>query len=99
MHARISRMKVSADKIDELTEGFQQRDLDNLKGQSGFKGATLMGDRSSGEVIGITYWESEGDLSSSEQAGEEARTHAAEAGEAGREPEVSRYEVTFDEMV
>jgi len=99
VHARVSRLKVSADRIDDLTQGFQESDLENLKGQSGFKGVTLMADRSSGDVIGVTFWESEDDLRSSEEAGEQARTRAAEAGQAGSQPQVERYEVVLDEMV
>jgi heme-degrading monooxygenase HmoA len=99
MHARVSRMSVSADRIDDMTRGFQDQDLENLKGQSGFRGVTLMADRSSGDVIGITYWDSEDDLRSSEDAGSQARQHAAEAGSASGEPNVERLEVVFDEMV
>jgi heme-degrading monooxygenase HmoA len=99
MHARVSRLSVSADRIDDLTRGFQDQDLENLKSQSGFRGVTLMADRSSGEVTGITYWESEDDLRSSEEAGSQARSRAAEAGSASDEPSVERLEVVFDEMV
>jgi heme-degrading monooxygenase HmoA len=59
----------------------------------------VSGDRSSGDVIGITYWESEDDLRASEEAGEQARTHAAEAGQSSGEADVARYEVVLDEMV
>ena len=98
MHARYSYLVVSPDKIDEVVTRPRDEQLPRIREQQGYKGFTVHADRSSGQVVGVSYWESEADLQASEEVGDEARRAAAEAGGASGEPRVQRFEVLFDDM-
>ena len=98
MHARHSTLQVSPEKVDAMLQQLRDEQLPLLKEQQGYKGFTVHADRSTGHVVGISYWESEEAMRSSEEAAERARREAAETGGASAEPEVSRFEVLFDDM-
>ena len=66
-----------------------------LREQSGFKGFTVLGDRSSGRVVAMSYWNSEGDMQASEEAVRESREGAAQVIGASA-PQVTHYEVLLD---
>jgi heme-degrading monooxygenase HmoA len=69
------------------------------RGQQGYKGFTILADRGSGKVLGISFWESEGDLQASDELGARARSAGAEAGGASSEPVREAFEVLFDDQV
>ena len=98
MHARHTALQVSPDKIDDMLARLREEQVPRFREQQGYKGFTVHADRSSGPVVGISYWESEGDLQASEEVGDKARSEAAETGGASAEPEVTRFEVLFDDM-
>jgi heme-degrading monooxygenase HmoA len=96
MHARMTVIEGSAERIDEVAGQVESDVLPLLRGQSGFKGFTVMGDRSSGRVIAMSYWSSEQDMEASENAVRESRQRAAEAVGATGGPQVEYYEVLID---
>jgi heme-degrading monooxygenase HmoA len=98
MHARVSTLTLDPAKLDEVIGQLEREDLDKLKATDGFRGMTLLVDRSSGKGIGTTYWDSEDAMKAAEQIGDETRRRAAEAG-GGGEPEVERFEVAIDTFV
>ncbi len=98
MHARHSNLQVSPDKIDDMLAKLRDEQLPKFREDEGYKGFTVHADRSSGRVVGITYWESEEAMKASEESANEARREAAETGGASAEPEVSRFEVLLDDM-
>jgi heme-degrading monooxygenase HmoA len=99
MHARFTTLQLQPDKIDDAVAGLEQTDIPMFKSLDGFKGFSLFVDRSSGKVIGLSYWESEDAMKASEEAVKDARSRAAETGGASAEPEVERYEVAIDTQV
>ncbi len=99
MHARVTTLQLQPDKIDDAVSGLEQNDIPMFKGLDGFKGFSLMVDRSSGKAIGLSYWESEDAMKASEEAVKDARAGAAERGGASAEPQVERYEVAIDTQV
>ena len=99
MHARVSTLQLDPGKIDDAIAGLEQNDLPMFKSLDGFKGFSLMVDRSSGKVIGLSYWESEEAMKASEDAVKDARARAAETGGASAEPGVERYEFAIDTQV
>ena len=99
MHARTGTLQVSADRVDDVVRQLQEEQIPRYREQQGYKGFTVLADRGSGKVIGISFWESEGDLQASDDLGREARAAASEAGQASGEPEVGRFEVLLDDMV
>ncbi|HEX2102394.1 MAG TPA: antibiotic biosynthesis monooxygenase [Solirubrobacteraceae bacterium] len=96
MHARMTLIEGSGDRLDEVVGQVESDVLPLLRGQSGFKGFTVMGDRSSGRVVAVSYWNSEDDMRASEEAVRESRERAAEAVGATGGPRVEHYEVLID---
>ena len=78
MHARMSTLEGSTDEMDEGLRDVKERVLPQLKQQDGFKGFIALGNRQSGELIGITFWESERAMQASEEIGDRSRSETAE---------------------
>ena len=97
MHARMSTLEGSPEEMDEGLRDVRERVLPLLKQQEGFKGFIALGNHQSGELIGITFWESEQAMQASEEVGDRTRSDTAEAtGDAI--VDVERYEVGLFEM-
>ena len=97
MHARMSTLEGSPDELDEGVRDVKEHVLPLLRQQDGFKGFITLGDRQSGELIGITFWESEQAMQASEEVGERTRSDTAE--DMGDTiADVQRYEVGLFEM-
>lgn len=97
MHARVSILEGSPDKVDEGFHHVRERVVPQAKQIDGFKGMIALADRQSGKLLGITFWESEEALRASEEEANRLRSETAEAsGEtiAG----VERYEVGYFEV-
>jgi heme-degrading monooxygenase HmoA len=97
MHARTGTLQVSADQIDAMVEQLKSNQLPQYRDTDGYKGFTVLADRGSGKVIGISFWESQEALQASEELGVAARAEAAETGQAGAEPVAERWEVVLDD--
>jgi heme-degrading monooxygenase HmoA len=97
MHARSGAFRLSSDKVDDAISAFENEQLPRYKEQDGYKGFTLLADRDSGAVLGISFWESEDALSASDELGEKARADIKERGEADADPETMRWEVVVDD--
>ena len=85
-------------RIDEAIGQLESEDLPRWKEIDGFKGFTLLVDRSSGKVVGTTYWESEQAMQASEDQVAPSRQRAAETGGASAGPTVELFEVAVDTM-
>jgi heme-degrading monooxygenase HmoA len=92
MHARMTRLDASPDRLDALAEQFQQDTLSQIQGLDGFEGYQLLGDRSNGTAIAITYWDSADAMQASEDAVQRPRQQAADAAGATSAPTVGRFE-------
>ena len=98
MHARVTTIQGQADRIDEVVGGIEANVLPVLQEQEGFKGFTVHVDRSSGKVVGISYWESEQAMQASEDAVRAPREQAAEQAGASGGASVEHFEVAIDTM-
>jgi len=96
MHARVTTIQGSPDKMDDATSHLQEQTLPQLQKMEGFKGFVSLGDRQSGKVIGVAFWESEEALRATEQAVSSVRSGAAEA-TGGIVASVEEYEVLVNE--
>jgi heme-degrading monooxygenase HmoA len=97
MNARIGRVQFQPDKADEVASYVRENTLPRYEDADGFKGFTLLLDRSRGEGIGISFWESEDAMRASESIGDDAREGAATAG-SGSDLGKEHYEVAIDTM-
>jgi heme-degrading monooxygenase HmoA len=96
MHARVNTIEGSPDRIDDLTAHIQEQTLPQLRQMEGFEGFVALGDRQSGKVLGVAFWESEEALRATEEAVSEVRGGAAGAA-GGTVAGVEEYEVLVNE--
>ncbi len=97
MHARMSSLEGPADQVDEGLRYIREQVLPLLQQQDGFNGFIVLGDRQSGKVVGVSFWESEEAMRASEEVGNRTRSESAEAVGAAVAA-VERYEVGLFEM-
>ena len=93
MHARVTRLEASADRLDEMVGQFEAHTIPVLEGLDGYKGYILLGDRTNGVAMAVTYWDSESAMQASDDAVAPERERAAETAAAASGPTVERYEV------
>ena len=79
MYARLSTIEGAPDKLDEATRHLQEQALPQLQKMDGFKGFVALGDRNSGKMIGLAFWEDEDALRATEHEVSGMRSGAAEA--------------------
>jgi heme-degrading monooxygenase HmoA len=58
-HARVIRLKTEPTNSDAVIKQWISEVLPLLKKQDGFRGATLVGNRKTGDGLSVTYWASE----------------------------------------
>lgn len=99
MHARLTTIQMDPERVDQAISQLEEEDLPTFERLEGYRGFTAFVERSSGKVLGISYWDSKEKMQASEEQVKQARTRAAEAGGATAEPAVERYEVALDSFV
>ena len=92
MHARITTIEGLPDKLDDATRHVRENTLPQLRQMDGFQGFVALGDRQSGRLLGVTFWENEEALRATEEAASSVRSGAAEAA-GGTVAGVEQYEV------
>src|SRR5215217_4511225 len=96
MHVRLTTIEGSPDRMDDAKRHTQEQTLPQLQKMEGFKGFVALGDRHSGKLIGVSFWESEEVLKATDQAVSSVRSGAAEAA-SGTVASVEEYEVFVNE--
>ncbi len=96
MHARVTTIEGSPGKVDDAKGHVREQTLPQLQKMEGFKGFVALGDRQSGKVLGVAFWESEEALRATEQAVSDVRSGAAGAAD-GIVASVEEYEVLVNE--
>ena len=96
MHVRLTTIEGSPDRMDEATRHVQEQTLPQLRQMDGFKGFVALGDRQSGKLVGVAFWEDEEALRATEGAVSGVRSGAAEA-VGGSVAGVEEYEVVVYE--
>ncbi len=96
MHARVSTIQGAPGKVDDVARQAQEQTLPQLQKLEGFKGFVVLGDRQSGKMLGVSFWESEEALRASDEAASSVRSAAAETAD-GIVAGVEEYEVLVNE--
>ncbi len=97
MHARVTTMEGSSERLDEGLREIKEDVLPQLQQQDGFKGFVVFDNRQNGKLVGFSLWESEQAMQASEEVGDRTRRESAQTmGDtiAG----VERYEVALFEV-
>src|SRR4028119_2249590 len=96
MHARVSTIQGAPGKVDDVLRQTQEQTLPQLQKMEGFKGFVALGDRQSGKMLGVSFWESEEALRATDEAASSVRSEAAETAD-GIVAGVEEYEVLVNE--
>ena len=96
MYARMTTLDGSPDRMDDATRHVREQVLPQLQQMDGFKGFIALGNRQSGKLVGVAFWESEQVLRATEEAVASVRGESAEAA-GGTVANVEEYEVTVFE--
>lgn len=67
MYARVLKIRVKSDRIDNASKIFEESVIPLCLKQKGFKGAYFLADRENETCLPLTLWESEEDLLSTEK--------------------------------
>ena len=97
MYARVTTLEVPPDRIDEATSHVREQVLPQLSQMQGFKGFIALGNRQSGKVQGVAFWESEEALRATDEAVAGIREGAAAAA-SGTVAGVEEFEVSVFEV-
>ncbi len=97
MYARVTTVEAPPDRMDDATRFVQEQVLPQLQQLDGFKGIIALGDRQSGKVLGVAFWESEEALRATEEAAVRIRDGVGEA-TGGTVTSVENSEVTVFEV-
>src|SRR3954451_5935509 len=97
MNARMGRVSFSSDKADDVIRHVNEVIVPKYEESEGYKGFTLLLDRSGGEGIGISFWESEEAMRATDKLSDDVRSGVAEAG-SGSDEGRTAYEVALDTM-
>jgi len=93
MYARKTAFKTSPDNVDTATKVFTDEVLPLARTIPGFKGAVALADRSTGDLVSYTMWETEDAMSASEGQANQMRGDALQKIGALGPPDVQRYEI------
>ena len=99
MHARMTTIEMDPGRIDAVASELEERDLPEWEELPGFRGFILAVNRTSGKVVGTSYWDSEEEMNGAEAVVKDARRRAADTGGATAEPSVERFEIALDVFV
>ena len=95
VYARASSMSGDPAKVDEAAKILETQLYAQLEQVDGFKGIVALGQRDTGRSLVVTFWDSEGAMTASEERANQMRgAAAAEIGASGA-PQIDRYEVIF----
>jgi heme-degrading monooxygenase HmoA len=93
MYARKTAIKTSADNVDTAAKVFTDEVLPAARNIPGFKGAVALADRSTGDLVAYTLWETEDAMSASEEQANQIRGDSLQKIGALGPPDVQRYEI------
>jgi heme-degrading monooxygenase HmoA len=97
MNARIGRVSFSSEHADDVIRHVRDEIVPKYEASQGFKGFTLLLDRSAGQGVGISFWDSESTMQATDALGDQARQGAAAAG-SGDDQGAQHFEVAIDTM-
>ena len=97
MYARHVTVHGSPDHVDKAVQSVRDNVLPVLQGCAGFKGQLLLIDRTKGEAIGISLWDSEENMKASEEKVAATRQQTADEVGAGEAPTIALYELPIFE--
>lgn len=95
MHVRATRIPVSSATVATAGTASYEAMVASMRQVDGFLGALLLVDHTTGNNLGLTFWESEDALRASEDVAGKFRQEGASEMGATEAPTVERFEVAY----
>ena len=97
MHARVTTVHGDAANLDKAIAHVEGTSLPAVRKLDGFKGILYLVNRSTGQGVAVTLWDSEAALRAGDEAAKQIRSEAVAVASGGVD-DVSEYEVVIQEM-
>src|SRR5258708_40292282 len=98
MFGGITWSKVSTKRIDAVTRNYREKILPSLRTQTGFLGGIVLADRTNGEGVAASYWQTAEAMSASEEMATAGRAEAIKTAGSDMEiTEVDRFEIILQD--
>ena len=95
MFARVRTTSGVPEKVDDGIRHFKENVVASYRNVAGFKGAYLLVNRKSGEVVGITLWDTEAHMQATGTTSERLRAAGTQV-VSGTTPAPEEYEVVVE---
>jgi hypothetical protein len=92
--SRVNFLETTPDRIDDVSRIVREVVHPGISGEPGYVGYIVLGDRQSGDALGVTLWETDAARKSSDAKARTIRPRV-EAGTGGTMREVKQYDVLF----
>ncbi|HXF57608.1 MAG TPA: hypothetical protein VNO34_08585 [Actinomycetota bacterium] len=93
MHARKTVFRTAPENVETAAKVFREEVLPAARTLAGFKGGVALADRTTGDLVSFTLWESEEAMNASAEAANRLRAEALDKIGAQEPPDVHQYEV------
>ena len=97
MFSRVNTLQAAPERIDDVARVTREVVLPAIRDLPGFRGYVVLGSRESGKAIGVTFWETETAMRTSDTTAQEIRPRVEQA-TAGTMMSVDPYEVLLFEI-
>ncbi len=94
MCARVNFLETAPDRIDDVERVVREIVHPGIRGEPGYAGYMVLGDRETGRALGVTLWESEEGREASDSTARQIRPRVEEQ-TGGTMRSVERYDVLF----
>jgi len=68
MYARVLKIHIGKEHIEEVTKLFEENVIPLCKQQKGYQGGLFLADRNNGQSIAVTFWKTKEDMLANERS-------------------------------
>lgn len=97
MFSRVNSLQTKPDRIDDVAQVVRDIVHPGIRGEPGYRGYVVLGNRETGKALGVTLWESEATREASDATARQIRPKV-EQGTGGTMVSVEKYEVLFFDL-
>lgn len=97
MFSRVNSLQTKPDRIDDVAQVVRDIVHPGIRGEPGYRGYVVLGNRETGKALGVTLWESEATREASDAKARQIRPKV-EQGTGGTMVSVEKYEVLFFDL-
>lgn len=97
MVSRVNFLQTQPERIEDVARAVRELVHPGIRGEEGYAGYVVLGDRETGKALGVTLWESDASREASDAKARRIRPRL-EAETGGTMQAVERYDVLFADL-